>query len=168
MGVLVHIPAHAKHFHWLLQSCKSESILQASPAPPTCCWGSLCIHAAPRSWRSKPASWPVSPHWLWASPSECHCPCSVELRTMMRTSEPLTLIFSLDLLSYQSGVIDGDDKIKKRLQSCPVTRRILLNLKTNKQQKRVRGSNSNSHFCSQKLLELWNKTVSVKYCNWML
>lgn len=29
---------------------------------------------------------------------------------------------------YQSGVIDGDDEVKKRLQSCTVSRRVLLNL----------------------------------------
>lgn len=33
--------------------------------------------------------------------------------------------------SHQSGVVDGDDEVKERLQPCPVPRRILLNLYEN-------------------------------------
>ncbi len=35
---------------------------------------------------------------------------------------------------YQSGVVDGDNKVKKRLQSCSVSRRVLLNLHTHERQ----------------------------------
>lgn len=33
---------------------------------------------------------------------------------------------------WQSGVVDGDNKVKERLQSCAVSRRVLLNLHTQK------------------------------------
>ena len=124
-----YLPAHAKHSHWLLQSCRNEWTHQASPALPTGYWAWRWTPAAPESSRSKPASSLVSPHWLSTSPSECRYPCSAkkkrkeekERRGNHETHWPLWLIFDpvQQLLALLTSLVLLMETMKSKKGSSP-------------------------------------------------
>lgn len=123
--------ARAKHSHWLLQSCRNEWRPRATPDLPTGCWGWLLPPAAPGFLRNKPASSLVFLRWLWANLLMCHCLCSVKKEEGSRQHDTNNCLCVCTAVGfpYQPGVVDGDNKVKEGLQSCTVSRRVLLNLK---------------------------------------
>lgn len=69
-------PKHAKRFHLLLQSCRSECWLPGARCRPTRCWAWPSSPARPESCCCTAASWWAAPRWPSAALSGCHCPCS--------------------------------------------------------------------------------------------
>lgn len=79
-------PKHAKHFHLLLESCRSECWLPEAPGRPTGCWVWLLPPSLPASCYCTAAPWWASPRSPSAAPSGRRCPGSFRDQNMRRLS----------------------------------------------------------------------------------
>lgn len=119
-------PEHARHSHWLPGSCRSARWHPAGPVRPTGHWEPLTAPAPAWFWCCTPPFAPSGRCWLSAPPSADRFPHSGQQSNWVTnySAWQLCTCNSKQLRcraqsnrTYKSSVVQGQNEVKKRLQS---------------------------------------------------